>query len=204
MGLTLGFGFLECCRQAGFPGGRGLEDGDGDWGGKGLSLSPGKRLEEGRAVLPTQPGSARGREESQPGCGVHTDAHTAQKSVCQEFGGRGSFPWRRSQGRKRGHPTKTLGRKEVPDLALAREVANAGRGHAACGAACRGSGYAGERGRVLLSLLVLFASPLPIAPARSLPPLPGAGCPLRTRAPSRAEPRLWDRMQRRSGVSAWV
>lgn len=93
--------------------------GTGTGGGKGLLLSPGERLEEGRAVLPTQPGSAWGQAESHPDAGSIW-MHTQIKSWCARNleagavsrggeirGGRGDTPQKHLMGRK------------CPDLALA-------------------------------------------------------------------------------------
>lgn len=135
------------------------------------------------------PASAWGQESL--GRGVHTDTHTDQKSVCQEFGGRGSFLWRKSQGRKRGHPPKTLDRKEVPGFGSGmrggkrRQPLDEGAepaGLPAWGWAMPGRGE---------SPFVPPRAPCkpPAHRPSPLPSSPWAGCPLRPRAPSRAEPR---------------
>lgn len=112
------------------------------------------------------------------GCGVHMDAHTDQKLVCQEFGGQGSLPWRKNRGRKRGHPTKTLDWKEVPRFGPGTQAAPR-QGHGACGAACVGSGYAGERGESFCPSSCSLQAPCPLpqpAPFLPPPPRPGAHC----------------------------
>lgn len=120
-----------------------------------------------------------------------------------EFGGRGSFLWRKSQGRKRGHPTKTLDRKEVPGFGPGMRGGKRGQpldeGAEPAGLPARGWAMLG-RGE---SPFVPPRAPCkpPAHRPSPLPSSPWAGCPLRPRAPSRAEPRAEAKWCGRVGVS---
>lgn len=141
MGLTLGSGFWEAS-----PG-----PGAGD---KGLSLSPKEHLQGAGAVLPTQPGSARGQEERNLDVGSICTHSKSQRARNWEAG---AVSYKGNQGRKKEYPTKTLGEKDVSGF---------GPGVTGCRQPPELPAWVGlwGEGSVLLSLLELSASPLPPPP----------------------------------------
>lgn len=190
-------GVLQAGRD---PGDQGL----GGWGGrgKGVVAEPrGATATKQGAVVPTQSGSAWGKRRV-TWTWAPSEAHTGQREVCQELGSWGSFPWRKSQGRKSGHPTKSLDGKEVTRFGLGMRGGKGGQplakgtqpGEPAWGRAMLGRGESPDVPPGALCKPLPIPQPTPLLPAGRVP----------TAGPSRAEPRLRDRMQRRSGVSAWL